>query len=120
MKVAIPVWNDRVSPVLDTAARLLVVRVENDQVTSRAVFGIDEKDLTGRCSRIRGLNIDTLICGAVSHPFLRMLLASGLDVIREISGKTDEVLDAYLHGDISHSKFLLPGSEKSRSGHAGK
>ncbi|MFC1841327.1 NifB/NifX family molybdenum-iron cluster-binding protein, partial [Thermodesulfobacteriota bacterium] len=95
MKIAIPVWEGKVSPVFDTAIRLLVVDINKQREESRFLYYIDENDITQKCHRIRKLDLDTLICGAVSQAFLKMLLASGLDVIQEISGPAEEVLEAY-------------------------
>ena len=114
MRIAIPIWEEKVSPVFDTAIRLLVVEVENNKEASRFLYFIDENDLAQKCNRIRKLKLDILICGAVSHPFLHMLLASGLNVIQQISGSVEEVLDAYLKGDIHHSRFLMPGCKRGR------
>ena len=114
MRIAIPVWEDKVSPVFDTSLRLLVVEVENRKEVSRFIYYMDEQDLTRKCNRIRKLDIDTLICGAVSHPYLRMLLASGLDVFQQVSGRTEEVLEAYLQGKLFHSRFLMPGCKRYR------
>ena len=94
MRIAIPIWEEKVSPVFDTAIRLLVVEVENNKEASRFLYFIDENDLAQKCNRIRKLKLDILICGAVSHPFLHMLLASGLNVIQQISGSVEEVLEA--------------------------
>jgi len=114
MRIAIPIWEDKVSPVLDTALRLLVVEVEYHREVSRFIYNIDEQDLIRRCLRIRNFNIDTLICGAVSRPFVCILLASGVDVIQEISGRAEEVLKAYLHGNLFCSRFLMPGCRRNR------
>ena len=116
MKVAIPIWEDKVSPVFDTSLRLLVVEVENRKEVSRFIYYMDEQDLTRKCSRISKLDVDTLICGAVSHPYLRMLLASGLEVIQQVSGRTEEVLEAYIQGKLFHSRFLMPGCKRYRYG----
>ena len=112
MRIAIPIWEGKVSPVFDTALRLLVVEVENKKEAARFIYYIDEQDLTRRCRRLRNLEVDILICGAVSHPFLQMLLASGLDVIQQISGRAEEVLEAYLQGNIFPSRFLMPGCKR--------
>ena len=114
MRIAIPIWEDKVSPVFDTALKLLVVEVRNQKEESRFVYHIDENDLSQKCHRIRKLDLDTLICGAVSHAFLEMLLASGLDVIQEISGLAEEVLKAYLEGDIFQPRFLMPGCKRGQ------
>jgi predicted Fe-Mo cluster-binding NifX family protein len=109
MKLAIPVWENRVSPVLDTASRLLVVEVKEDGDMSRFEIFLDERDLSRRCLRIQGLGIDTLICGAVTRHFSEMLKASGIDIISGISGRPDEVLVACFEGRLAHSKYLMPG-----------
>lgn len=112
MRIALPVWEDKVSPVLDTALKLLVVEVKDQREESRFVYHIDENDLSYKCHRIRKLELDILICGAVSHAFLQMLLASGLDVIQEISGPAEDVLNAYLQGNIFQPRFLMPGCKR--------
>lgn len=114
MRIGIPIWEDKVSPVLDTALKLQVVEVENQKIASRSLYHLDEHDLNRRCARIRGMDIDIIICGAVSHPFLRMLMASGIDVIREISGTAEEVLETYLQGKLFDSHFIMPWRKRSQ------
>jgi predicted Fe-Mo cluster-binding NifX family protein len=117
MKIAIPIWEDKVSPVFDTALRLLVVEVKDNKELSRFIYYIGDEDLTRRCQRIRTLNVDILICGAISQCFLHMLLSSGLNVIQQISGRVEEVLEAYIKGKIHNSKFLMPGCKRYRCRH---
>jgi len=42
MKVAIPIWNGRVSPVMDTACRLLVVDFADGREVSRETWDIPQ------------------------------------------------------------------------------
>jgi predicted Fe-Mo cluster-binding NifX family protein len=116
MRIAIPIWDDKVSPVLDTASRLLIVEVDDREETSRFEICLDGQDLSRRCLRISGVKVDTLICGAISNLFSRMLMASGVDIIPEISGYTEEVLEAYLKENLFHPRFLMPGCKRNRSG----
>ncbi|MFC1821427.1 NifB/NifX family molybdenum-iron cluster-binding protein [Thermodesulfobacteriota bacterium] len=109
MKIGIPVWGDKISPVLDTASRLLVVETDGEQESSRYEAYLDDPGLLSRCFRIKGLGVDLLICGALSRPFLRRLMASGIHIIPGISGHPEDILDAYFQGDLSDSKFLMPG-----------
>ena len=95
--------------------RLLVVEVENEKEASRFIYYIEETDLPQKCRRINNLDVDILICGAVSQSFFNMLRASGLDVIQQISGLAEEVLEAFLNGNIYHSKFLMPGCKRHRN-----
>ncbi len=116
MRIAIPIWDDRISPVLDTALRLLIVEIENQKEASRFIYPIHEQNLTRRCLNIKDLDVEIIICCAISHPFLRMLMASGINVIREISGLTEDVLTAYLEGRLMNSRFVMPWCKRNRYG----
>jgi predicted Fe-Mo cluster-binding NifX family protein len=109
MKTAIPVWEGKISPVFDTASKLLIIQVEDSKETSRFEAPLDEQNLTRRCSRIQGLGVELLICGAISRPFYRMLVAGGVNVIPWVSGPAEDVLDAWMNGKLFHSRFLMPG-----------
>ena len=109
MKAAIPIWEEKVSPVLDTALKLLVIEVDHKKEISRFEVPLDEQNLSRRCSRIQALGVDTLICGAISRPFYRMLVAGGINVVPWVSGFAEDVLKAYLKGRLFDSRFLMPG-----------
>ena len=113
MRIAVPIWNDKVSPVLDAATRLLIVDVEDKKETSRFEVHLNERDLLRRCFRIRDMEVDILICGAVSQPLLSMLTASDIDIIPEIAGQTEDILTAYLKGGLFQPRFLMPGCKRN-------
>jgi predicted Fe-Mo cluster-binding NifX family protein len=112
MKIAIPLWGDKISPVFDTAMKLLVVEFKNSREVSRLVYHIGEEDLSWRCHRIKDLNPDVVICGAISQLFLTMLNSTGIDVIQHIAGKIEDIIEAYLNDDISNTRFLMPGCKR--------
>ena len=114
MKIAIPIWYNRISPVFDTASRFLIIEIEDEKVTNRFETTLDEQDLTQRCLRIQELEADTLLCGAISRPYSSMLMSMGINIIPEISGQVEDVLKAYLKGNLFHSKFLMPGCKRHR------
>ena len=109
MKVAIPIWEDKVSPVMDTASKLLVIELEDMEEASRYMTVLEDQDLFRRCLRMQNLGVDTLICGAISRPYCRRMKATGIQVISGIAGNPDAVLTAYLKGNLSHSRFSMPG-----------
>jgi len=112
MKIAIPIWYNRISPVFDTASRFLVIDVEDEKETHRFETTLHEQDLTQRCLRIQGLGIDILICGAISLPYSSMLMSLGINIIPEISGQAEDILKAYVQGNLFNSKFLMPGCKR--------
>ena len=112
MRIAVSIWEDKVSPVLDTASKLLIIESENRQQTSRFEVYLLEQDISHRCAFIRGLDLDVLICGAVSRHLSGMLTSSGINVISGISGRSNDVIEAYLRGSLLSSKFFMPGRKR--------
>jgi len=109
MRIAVSIWVDKVSPVLDTAAKLLIIEGENQKKTSCFEVYLLEQDIPQRSSFIRGLDLDVLICGAVSRQLEGMLQASDIKIISGISGLAEDVLEAYFQGALLNSDFLMPG-----------
>jgi predicted Fe-Mo cluster-binding NifX family protein len=112
MRIAISIWEDKISPVLDTASKLLIIDKDTQKESSRFETNILEQGMSQRCYFIRGLDLDVLICGAVSRQFSELLEACGIKIISGISGPAEDVLDAYLHGDLHHSGFFMPGNKR--------
>jgi len=109
MKIAIPTWNDRVSPVFDTSSRLLVVEVDEEKECSIFETDISEHFLPSKIMRLTGLGIDTLICGAISRPLTYMITTAGIKLIPWISGQVEDVLQAFLKGNLFDPLFIMPG-----------
>jgi predicted Fe-Mo cluster-binding NifX family protein len=109
MKIAIPTWNGRVSPVFDTASRLLVVEVEEEGECSRFETDITDNFLPSKSIRLTGLGIDTLICGAISRPLAYMITTAGIKLIPWISGQVEDILQAFLKGNLFDMQFIMPG-----------
>jgi len=113
MRIAVTIWNDKVSPVFDTASRLLIIETENLNETARFKTYLYEQDIYRRCLCIQDLKVNVLICGAISRPFSMMLMSSGIKIISGISGHADDVLSAYLNDALSNPKFLMPGCKNN-------
>ena len=114
MKVAIPIWKKRVSPVLDTACRLLVVEFTNDQEVSREILDIPQVNIPYRVSFLADRGISVLICGAISNRFEQMLVASRIKPIPWFGGNVDEILAAYVSGTLQNNNYHLPGCVRRR------
>ncbi len=109
MKVAIPTWNGRVSPVFDVAKRLLVVKLDGDREVSREEATIEETQLMARAKRVAGLGVNVLICGAISMPLEAMLASAGVRVIPHTCGTVEDIVLAFASGQLTDETFLMPG-----------
>ena len=110
MKIAIPYWHGRVSPVFDVAQNLLLVDVENKQETRRTKMGLHDSDAFNRTQHILQFGAGQIICGAISESLLVLLLSAGVGVYANVCGPVEEVLKAFLQGTLENSNFRLPGS----------
>ena len=109
MRIGIPVWQGRVSPVFDTAKTLLVVDREGPVETSRSETPLPDTSQAERVAALGRLGVQTLLCGAVSRPVASLLSASGIVVVPFLNGNVDEVIEAYVTGSITDPRFLMPG-----------
>jgi predicted Fe-Mo cluster-binding NifX family protein len=112
MKVALPVWENRVSPVFDFAHALLVAEIENLRVRGKQHMPVDPHlPPFSQAAKLSSLGVETLICGAVSQMLEEMIKSYGIRVISAVSGDIDEVLQAHLNGTLSTAKYRMPGME---------
>lgn len=114
MMIAIPNWQGRVSPVLDVAGALLLVAVEGSSVLSRQSVVLPDDTVLERAKRIKEFSVDVLVCGAVSWPLETALLSAGIEVISQNCGEVEEVLQAFLSGQLQKGAYLMPGCCRRR------
>ncbi|MCP4350275.1 MAG: hypothetical protein GY795_32785 [Desulfobacterales bacterium] len=114
MKVAVAVWKERISPVFDVSGQILVLDIENKAVTRKTEEKILCDNPVRRVCRLAELNVQTLICGAVSQSLANILDAYGIETISFIAGNADEVIDAYLNGILPNPAMSMPGCCRQR------
>jgi len=109
MKIAIPIYNDSVSNVFDFASKLLLVDVESDKETNRSKVALNSPLLPQRVGQLKSLEVDVLVCGAISRVLANMVTVSGIQVLPYVTGSTEDVLQAYLTGQLAKPEFSMPG-----------
>jgi len=111
MVVAMPIWEGRISPVLDSAQRLLVIEVEGTDEVDRFEVQLEGAGLASRAERVCGLGVDVLICGGVSRTLGGLLENSGVTVVSWVCGRPESLLEAYLSSELPHPRFAMPGHD---------
>jgi len=109
MKIAIPYWQGRVSPVFDVAQKLLLIDIEDGQETAREEKMLEEDDSLSRAISVLQLGVRLVICGAISEPLRVTLQSDGVGVLANVCGPVDGVLNAFLNCTLSNNDFLMPG-----------
>ncbi|MCB2212315.1 hypothetical protein KQI52_09415 [bacterium] len=114
MKVAIPQWMGRVSPVLDVANRLVICeRTERGDIIREDILLTDNDPYT-RAETLRALGITEVICGTLSRGLQRALQAAGIEIYPHVRGDIEQVVDACLNGSIASDDFRMPGCGHGR------
>jgi predicted Fe-Mo cluster-binding NifX family protein len=110
MKIGLPIWGQRLSPVLDFAHQLLVVEVRNGVVTQRRYHKMNPQlPAISQATVLSDLQISMLICGSISLDLANLIRPCGIRIIPFITGEVEEILQAYLNNSLSDPKFMLPG-----------
>jgi predicted Fe-Mo cluster-binding NifX family protein len=120
MRIAIANWNDRVSPVLDSAASLTVIEHGAEGETGRRILRLEGTGVWSRAGQIGALGLDVLICGAVSQPLYDLLASGGFEIVAFVAGDVDHVVAAFLCGELPDRALALPGCRCRWRGKAGR
>jgi predicted Fe-Mo cluster-binding NifX family protein len=118
VKIAIPYWQGRVSPVFDVAESLILIDIEDGREVRREKAMLASRDPFGRAKEVSALGTAVLLCGAVSHPFETALMGAGIQVVGFVCGDLEAVVTAFLRGQLADVRFHMPGcwGKKQRSG----
>jgi predicted Fe-Mo cluster-binding NifX family protein len=111
MNIAIPVFGKRVSPRFDSAATFLLVRVNDGAVLESTERSMQDAYGWRRTELLTGDKVNVLLCGGIRQCDYYSVANAGIDVYPGLMGETQEVLEAFLRGEISKEGFcggLLP------------
>ena len=110
MKVAIPIFNSRVSPRFDFAQKVLIAIIESGKVVGRQEYSLTTLNPIRRSALLGELGVNVLLCGGISDFSVRLLMSNGIEVIPMVSGELEEVLSLFISGNL-HSAIIpiIPG-----------
>lgn len=109
VRVAIPIWQERVSPVLDVASRLLVVTCRAGKPVQRKEFLLSQLSPEVLAESVAELGVDVLLCAALSDSLFRSLERRGVRVRPHLCGDVEPLLRAFIQGGVRRSEFRMPG-----------
>jgi len=97
MKVAIPLFKDRVSPNFSTAPEALLVRTEEGRIYASWTIELSGLSLTERRSRLLDLGIEVLFCGGIDRVTRSWFEKQGIHVEDNRMGNALEMLNGHLN-----------------------
>lgn len=115
-KVAIPLFGTRISPHFTYAEMALLVDIENGKIAQSREIALGAADEVQRIQYLKGLEIDTIICGGISNIAERMLAEQAVNVISWVTGEAREALEQFLRKQLAPGAWLCPKRQRCRSG----
>ncbi len=109
MVIGLTIWGQRISPVFDSARKLLVATVQDSRVITKRYVMFKPAVPLLLSEKLIGLKIDVVICGAISTEPANLIDRIGIKCIPFISGYADDILESYIRGEMLTTKYSMPG-----------
>ena len=109
LRVAIPVFNGRVSPLLDVATSFLYADIEQGKISEKLFIKLAENAPLLRISLLKEQGIQLVICSAVSRECACAVARMGITVLPGIIGEANDVLEAFARNSLTAERFAMPG-----------
>ena len=109
MRTAFPYWHSRLAPVFDTARQILLADSESAVITHQWEEVLPAIEASLKILRLVEMQVDTLVCGAISRPLRQMAAAHGITVIPFVAGELEEIIRSWTAGRFEAETFAMPG-----------
>jgi predicted Fe-Mo cluster-binding NifX family protein len=87
----------------------LIVDCSDFGIYRKLEVSVEVESMCEKVNALLDLGIDVLLCGAVSRVLYELIVVRGINVVSELRGPVEEVLDAFIHGRSLYPGFTLPG-----------
>jgi predicted Fe-Mo cluster-binding NifX family protein len=115
MKIAIPYWQGRVSPVFDESREILLIDITDGREKGRIEMQLQQIDPLLRAGYIADLGTELLICGAISLTLAKALASRNVKIFPHTRGSISEIIRALIQGNLGDPLFLMPGCHRENS-----
>lgn len=105
MLIAIPNFGQRVSPRIDCAESLRLIKIEHKTIVETETIKVLVHNILERINLIVRLKPDVIICDGISDLFLEKLSENEIRIIPWVHGTIDEILQNYLADKLKYYKI---------------
>ncbi|MCR5669396.1 MAG: FKBP-type peptidyl-prolyl cis-trans isomerase [Butyrivibrio sp.] len=103
MRIAVTYENGEVFQHFGHTEEFKVYEVEDKKIVSSEVIGSEGSGHGALATLLAGKGIDVLICGGIGGGAQQALSENGIELCAGQAGNTDEVVEAYLRGELVDS-----------------
>jgi predicted Fe-Mo cluster-binding NifX family protein len=96
MKIAIPLFKDRVAPHFGSSSQILLVEIRSGSLHQEARWDVGGKGPLEIARRLLDLDIDKIICGGINRFYKEWLIKKGVSVEDNKKGEAREIVEKLL------------------------
>lgn len=96
MRVAVPLFKNRISPHFCTSGEVLLVDVESKKIVDKRRTYWEELNPSEKIGKLKQWGVNTLLCGGITAFNKNQLQSLGIGVVSELRGQVEEVLEQWL------------------------
>ncbi|WP_457553393.1 NifB/NifX family molybdenum-iron cluster-binding protein [Desulfobacula sp.] len=112
MKLAITIWGNRVSPVFDAAATLLVVYIKNRMIIKKSYTSFDPESPLDLIKELKKMQVPILICGAISTKPADLIVNNDIKLISFVTGNAFKLIENFARKQTIEKSYMMPGCSK--------
>lgn len=114
MKIAIPVFQTKISPRFDSSQGFVLLEIEKNNVIMREELLTKGWTPSAKIKQLVHLGIKGLICGGIDRESMQSLSFNGIKVYSWVTGEVEDAVSCYLNDGLESGIIL--GARGTRKG----
>lgn len=112
VKAAFSTWRGSIAPLFDESHEIRLVEARRGRVVQECAHLLAGVLPLRRALELEEVGVNLLVCGAISRPLLETLEANGIHVIPFVTGRTRDLVHAWLNGSLGSDMYSMPGCRR--------
>jgi len=100
MKIAIPLFGNRISPRFEFSPEIWIIELKDGEVQSEERFRTNNLNLPQRLDQLTSMDVNQLICGGIDGFCLNQLGRKGIGVLHNVVGEAEVAFNLFLKGRL--------------------
>jgi len=109
IKVAVPLFKDRVSPYFGASSKMLLVMIDHGIIQSEATWDVGGESPMEIARRLISISTQYIICGGIQRTYKDWLISNGITVMENQRGIAMEVIKKLIN------EFKSDGHDQKRA-----
>jgi len=113
-RTAFSLWNERIAPVFDVARHFWIIDAAEGLIVGQTGRRFSSDDPQERALRLSTLQVEQLVCGAITRSSYEALTERGIRVVSFVAGDLDQVVQASLSDSLHDGHLAMPGCRRGK------